>query len=61
MVWRDFEKILMYRSILSQFSRITHSIAYTLMGQIVWQQSEAYVATGEPENNALALKVQKPA
>ena len=31
------------------------------MGQLVWQQSEAYVATGEPENNALALKVQKPA
>ena len=61
MVWREFEKILMYRSMMSQFSRIIHSIAYTLMGQLVWQQSEAYIATGEPENNALALKVQKPA
>lgn len=57
MVWEKFEKIMMYRSMMSQVSRLIYSIAYTLMGQIIWQQSEEYVETGEPENNALAFKV----
>ena len=56
-VWRDFEKILMYRSMMSQFSRIIHAVVYSSMGIIIWKQSEEYVATGQPENYELALKV----
>ena len=31
-VWRDYEKILMYRSMMSQFSRIVQFTAYSSMG-----------------------------
>ena len=57
-VWRDYEKVLMYRSMCSQFSRVIFTIVFTFLGEVHWQQSAKYVATGEPENNELALKVQ---
>ena len=57
-VWKDYETILMYRSIMSQLSRILMQMAYMFMGQIYWMQSEKYVATGEPKNHELAVSVQ---
>ena len=35
-VWQDYEKILMYRSMMSQFSRIIHTILFTSIGRIHW-------------------------
>ena len=57
-VWQDFEKLLMYRSMMSQLSRIINVIAVASIGGSIWKQSEEYVSGGEPKNHDFAMEVQ---
>ena len=56
--WRDFDKILMYRTIMCSLSRVVYTTVQACLGTMKWQESQEYVAMGEPANHELALKMQ---
>ena len=48
--WKDYEKLLIYRSLFASASRILHSIFAMIAGSAVWQISGEYLTK---ENNEL--------